>query len=1623
MSAMFAGASNFNAPIGNWDTSNVTNMNSMFYRASLFNQYIGKWKTVAVDSMAYMFFEATNFNNGEALGTSTKPLEWDTRRVVNMKQMFNKASSFNQNVSTWNTSIVRDMYAMFAGATVFNQDVGGWQTGEVINMGSMFTQAPAFNQNIGGWETSKVTSMSSMFSGASSFNQNIGSWDTGAVTNMYNMFRDANLFNNGEAPGESSNTMNWNIENVNNIGSMFRDATAFNQNIGSWNTGAVTNMSNMFQGATNFNNGEAPGESNNTMNWDTKSLQYVTYMFLNARAFNQNIGSWNTSNITGMLGMFMNASSFNHNLNNWDTRKVTSMMHMFNGATVFNNGDIAGGSSNPLNWDTSKVNNMYAMFVARDFNQPFGPNWNTANVRNMSDMFRQARSFNQYIGDWNTSNVTNMAFMFQNANVFNNGAEPSDENKPLNWNTNKVKNMMGMFNYAYQFNQSFGDNWNTTNVENMARMFDRASQFNQDISSWNISKVENFTQFLNASNMQYNNYDKLLNEWSKQTVIPSLIFDAHGIYYCSAQTARNTLTNSPKNWTINDAGQNCPPQNFNLSSNEIDENETFVGNLSAIDPEGGNVTYILINGDGSEDNDKFILDTTTGSLTFINAPDFENPTDLGDGLKNNTYSIRVRATDNVGIYVDKIFIIKVLDVDDFPPEIQIISPIKMSKGPITNTTIKVSDRFSITSLETTSQSTVSISNLVCTPDNPEQTDDINFPFVNKNPSPENHLSITCTLNINSTGKLVLEAKDNKNNSIIVEEDNYIIDTLGPDFEEKRVDITSDGNSLDNPTIYFKAIDDVGVEKYEIKYYKNNNAFGLNDEMQVDTYYNAGSAKIELDPDEFPHQVEIIAYDTIGNFTMNKLVFSPEITFITPTTISNTTINNAKVKITSSMSTGTISNITLSGSASSGVTLSNCKDINNKVTEPYLKSVTCDINNINNTGMLIINAKDDYNGSIGFNSAKFFIDTTLPMLSIETPTLLKNSSITDTKITLIDENYVDKIVIDSNSTADYSDFECTKITDSKITCTLSVDSTGSIIFKGIDKASNEDIKTINYIIDKEKPNITIDNEFIYSNNQTDYKYYGTCTFGDSDLLFKISNELVTNISVPCLDTNKWEYILDMSLYEDGDINVSLNQKDEAGNETTITKTIIKDTKGPTIYFDNLDYVNSTNQDNYLINGYCESNNTLTLKINEITYNIDCTENKFEKLFNFSSLEDGIINLTLIQSDDKGNITQIEDLITKKVVRPNIKINSKENRVVNKSVIKFSLESTTNLDLINEYEINIIGSITAKVLKIEKIDDNNFDIYITNMTNNDDVKLEVLETAIVDKYGNFNYESTYDGDNVYFDNEAPIITINGDKSIKILKSKSYIDLGAKCIDNYDKNCVIDTINNVNTSKIGTYEVIYIAKDSLNQESRAIRQVIVYDNNTKSSKVVLPSIQKEKTEEAQNKPMIEQEKIDKSLFIDVYKENPTNYHESLSKSLIISTGRCSVTKNIEPLDINDIVSPKRVNIISGLRYELDCSNDERETKITIILGKYYKNFNKLRFYNRVNNKLIDITKDITIYNEDDKTLITYYSKDDVMSNNIFIGEKKNCYWYIILIPIILVGVRKILKKENKYEKLINN
>lgn len=1380
MANTFADATNFNAPIGNWNTSAVTTMNSMFYRATNFNQYIGKWKTGAVESMAYMFFEADKFNNGETPGASTKPLEWNTSSVTNMKQMFNKASSFNQDINNWQTGSVKDMYAMFAGATVFNQNIGGWNTSEVINMGSMFNQASVFNQNIGGW-------------------------NTGAVTNMSNMFRQATAFNNGDAPGESQNTMDWVTTKVESMSLMFREASAFNQYIGGWDTGVVTNMSNMFQGATVFNNGEAPGESSNTMNWDTKSLKYVTYMFLNARAFNQNIGSWNTSNVTGMLGMFMNASSFNQNLNSWNTGKVTSMMHMFNGATVFNNGDVPGGSNNPLDLDTSKVDNMYAMFVARDFNQAFGPKWTTANVKTMADMFRQARSFNQYIGDWNTANVENMAYMFQNANVFNNGAEPGDESKPLNWNTVKVSNMSYMFDRAYEFNQPFGDNWNTASVTNMTRMFDRASGFNQDISgwqtgnvqdmsymfsaatsfnqpigswdtsnvtnmmymfnnatsfdqdisNWNIGNVGRISYFLNYTALHPYNYDKLLNSWSTKTVKPNLYLDAVGVYYCQGGDARNTLTSAPRNWRINDAGQNCPPQNLKLFPDEIEENTTEVGTISATDETA--IIYSLVSGEGSGDNSKFALNPTTGALAFLEPPDYENPSGSADPDDKNKYTIRVRATDSTNLYTEEIFVITVLDVDDLPPEITINQITTMSNAPITDTTFKVSDRFSIASVEVDESSIATADNIVCTPPFPHEADP---------PDPENHIEMNCTIRIKTSGRLVLKATDNAGLSSTAFKDGYVVDQVPPTFITSSIDTLTHG--IDKPIIEFEATDAVGMLKYEIKYVGSD---GLNkvDEIQY-TEPGVIQRTLELYAGEDQHTITVIAYDLVGNTTEKQTIFPPEVVFNAPTILSNQPINNSTVTITAPIAGHEIDNITISGTASEGVTLENCADADGEHNAPYTTYVTCNIRNINKSGTIIIQAEDTNNGATGYNSHMYTIDTVDPVITINAPTKKKKDNITDTTITVTDavEIYPADIEIAASSTGMAENLECTADTGDKniINCTITIIESGNLAITATDKAGNSITETKEgYIIDRIPPAISITSTApINRANRTHYTLGGTCTFGDNNVITVIAEQPYV---AECQSDDTWSTELDLSAQPDGTVIVYASQTDDVGNKGEDTKELLKDTVAPVVGYEDL----STNNPSPELTGTVNDKNaTVQVVIVETGQIINAASNQngtwTVSAGDITNLTTKTYNLTITATDTAQNSSEITGQLIIDITPPyitSITPATGQSNPTNQQPIIFHatfsepLKDET-LDA-NGFKIKEDGVITtAKVTETTSINHKKYALSVSGIVN-PKASITVFSPAHTyqDVLGNWN-TAEVESSAVTFDKEKPTVTVN-------------------------------------------------------------------------------------------------------------------------------------------------------------------------------------------------------------------------------------------------------------------------
>ncbi|WP_281499725.1 BspA family leucine-rich repeat surface protein [Allomuricauda sp. SCSIO 64092] len=292
------------------DLSNVTNMSQMFQRATTFNGDISSWNTSQVNSMSYMFTATVAFNRDIS--------SWDTSSVTTMEGMFSGANIFDQNIGGWNVNNVENMSSMLYDTETFNQDIGSWDVGSVTDMSYMFAFTNTFNGDIGSWNTSRVTDMAGMFRDASAFNTDIGSWDTSSVTNMWGMFLRLSVFD--------QDIGSWDTSKVTNMRHMFNGASAFDQDIGSWNISGVTDMWGMFQDAT---------------------------------AFDQDIGSWNVSNVTRMKEMFKSASSFDQDLGEWDLGALTDGANMLDGSGL----SVDNWDATLIGWHERKLTNTVPVTI------------------------------------------------------------------------------------------------------------------------------------------------------------------------------------------------------------------------------------------------------------------------------------------------------------------------------------------------------------------------------------------------------------------------------------------------------------------------------------------------------------------------------------------------------------------------------------------------------------------------------------------------------------------------------------------------------------------------------------------------------------------------------------------------------------------------------------------------------------------------------------------------------------------------------------------------------------------------------------------------------------------------------------------------------------------------------------------------------------------------------------------------------------------------------------------------------------------------------------------------------------------------------------------------------------
>ena len=122
------------------------------------------------------------------------------------------------------------------------------------------------------------------------------------------------------------------------------------------------------------------------------------------------------------------------------------------------------------------------------------------------------------------------------------------------------------------------------------------------------------------------------------------------------------LISAPLTLTITLTDENEVPDITTSASLDFDEEQTAVTTITVSDPDAGDShTYSIV---GGGDMAEFSIDESSGALSFVSAPSFEDPQgSVGDG---NTYEVTIRATDSGGLTDDHTIEITIQDVNDLP---------------------------------------------------------------------------------------------------------------------------------------------------------------------------------------------------------------------------------------------------------------------------------------------------------------------------------------------------------------------------------------------------------------------------------------------------------------------------------------------------------------------------------------------------------------------------------------------------------------------------------------------------------------------------------------------------------------------------------------------------------------------------------------------------------------------------------------------------------------------------------------------------------------------------------------------------------------------------------------------
>ncbi len=470
--------------VSNVCTIAITDMSWLFKDNATFDQRIDTWNTSNVTTMEGMFYNATNFCSGCAPapyeeGGAPSINNWNVSKVTNMAYMFYGTQSMASGLTKWDVSNVQTMDYMFFDA-VYPHTLNDWNTASLTSMEGIFggsgTPDDYFmsasiytNTELSNWDTSKVTNMKHAFKANYAFNADISSWNTSQVRTMEGMFMGAASFN--------QDLDSWNTSNLTNIKDIFYATSSYSPHdslsVNGWDSSNITNMENAFR-YSNY--------SGELSNWDMSRVENTKFMFFQAK-FSGDIPNWRFANLKEADGMFSESlytSTRNDgywDLSGWDLTGSTSVSGMFR--------DIYEGGTFNLN------------------------NWNLSTVKDASEMFARSYTLDPTLQNVNWGSLENVEGMFSEAN-----AATSSNLDLANWNVSSVKNFNNMFKGSTgifeedELNTLSG--WNVSSATSMDGMFQDNVYMNLDLTSWDVSNVNSWSNFYTGTRLEhYGNLDYL----------------------------------------------------------------------------------------------------------------------------------------------------------------------------------------------------------------------------------------------------------------------------------------------------------------------------------------------------------------------------------------------------------------------------------------------------------------------------------------------------------------------------------------------------------------------------------------------------------------------------------------------------------------------------------------------------------------------------------------------------------------------------------------------------------------------------------------------------------------------------------------------------------------------------------------------------------------------------------------------------------------------------------------------------------------------------------------------------------------------------------------------------------